>query len=83
MHAACRDALLLLRDYLLLLGLPGLVETTCCVLGHALGQLEHMLRATRVPLWSWDAVQHMDALVQVYLALAGKVSAGLLESCQE
>lgn len=75
-HEACREALLLLTTYLADASRPGLVDTVCTVLGSTLGQLEHMLRCARVSLWSWAAVGHMDALVQLYTELVQQVRLG-------
>lgn len=73
-HEACRETLLLLKDYLVQASRPSLVDLTCSIVGRVLGQQEFMLRSSRVPLWSWAAVRHMDALVQLYCELAQKVS---------
>lgn len=73
-HEACREALLLLRDFLVQASRPHLVDLTCSMIGRALGQQEYMLRSSRVALWSWPAVRHMDALVQLYTELMRQVS---------
>jgi hypothetical protein len=69
--------LLLLRDYLHNAARTHVAEAACVAMGPALAQVEHMLRGSRVVLWSWPAVQAMDALVQVYVELAKQVCAGL------
>jgi hypothetical protein len=72
-HTACREVLLLLRDYLRYSRRPTLVDTACSVVGRALAQQEHMLRSNRVALWSWPAVLHLDALVQLYAEMVVQV----------
>jgi hypothetical protein len=72
----CRDVLLLLRDYLHSTARAHVAEAACVDMGRALGQVEHMLRGSRVVLWGWPAVQAMDALVQVYVELAKQVTFG-------
>lgn len=43
------------------------------MLGGVLAQQEHMLRSTRLEHWSFEAVLHMDALVQLYEQLMSQV----------
>jgi hypothetical protein len=73
MHGACSQLLLLLVDYLRILHRTTLADTACFMLGGALARQEHMLRSTRVEHWPWEAVQHMDALVQLYAQLLQQV----------
>lgn len=73
MHGVCAQLLLLLVDYLRILHRTKLADTACFMLGGALAQQEHMLRSTRVEHWPWEAVQHMDALVQLYAQLLQQV----------
>eukprot|EP00775_Hariotina_reticulata_P006738 gene6738-6958_t len=76
-HTACREVLLLLRDYLRYSRRPTLVDTACSVVGRALAQQEHMLRSNRVALWSWPAVLHLDALVQLYAEMVLQVQSAV------
>lgn len=73
MYEECRDVLLLLHGYLRTAAIPHIAEAACVEMGRALAHVEHVLRASRVSLWAWPAVQAMDALVQVYAELAQQV----------
>jgi hypothetical protein len=73
-HTACADVLCLLGDYLRACDQPQLANTACFMLGPVLVQQEHMLRAVRMELWSWAAMQHMDGLVRVYAALMAQAT---------
>jgi hypothetical protein len=76
LYGDCRDVLLLLRDYLHNAARTHVAEAACVIIGHALAQVEQLLRGSRVVLWSWPAVQAMDALVQVYVEMAKQVRLG-------
>lgn len=53
---------------------PLLADTACNMLAGELVRQEHALRAVRMAHWSWEAMQHMDGLVQVYAQLLTQAS---------
>lgn len=63
---ACRDSLLLLRDYINAIHNSRVLDAVCNVAGEALIKVEKMVRDLgRVKLWPWPAVQVIDALIQL------------------